>query len=142
VDDMFIAERGQGAYYNNRRIRVSARTRMNDALIGCGIPHLGKPRSHPRFLKEIETVMGQVSNVRRLGAAALDMCYVAAGRYDGYWERGIKSWDIAAGLVLIKEAGGFVTDCDGGQDMLAKGTVCAGNEAIQSRLLSLVKLPG
>lgn len=139
VDDMFVAERGQGAYLNNRRLRVSGRNKLADSLIGCGIPHLGKRRDHPRFLAEVETVMGKVSNVRRLGAAALDMCFVAAGRYDGYWERGIKSWDIAAGLVMIKEAGGFTTDCDGGQDMLEIGTVCAGNEAIQSALLGLVK---
>lgn len=139
VDDMFIAERGQGAYLNNRRLRVSARTKLSEALIGCGIPHLGKRQQHGRFLTEIETVMGKVSNLRRLGAAALDMCYVAAGRYDGYWERGIQAWDIAAGLVILREAGGFVTDCDGGQDMLTKGTVCAGNEAIQGQLLGLVK---
>jgi myo-inositol-1(or 4)-monophosphatase len=139
VDDMFVAERGQGAYLNNRRLRVSGRDKMADALIGCGIPHLGKRAAHPRFLAEIGAVMRQVSNVRRLGAAALDMCYVAAGRYDAYWERGIKSWDIAAGLVMVREAGGFATDCDGGSDMLAKGTICAGNEAIQAALLGLVK---
>jgi myo-inositol-1(or 4)-monophosphatase len=136
---MFVAERGQGAYLNNRRLRVSARAKMADALIGCGVPHLGKRASHPRFLAEIEAVMRQVSNVRRLGAAALDMCHVAAGRYDGYWERGIQSWDIAAGLIMVREAGGFATDCDGGSDMLAKGTICAGNEAIQAALLRLVK---
>ena len=83
--------------------------------------------------------MGQVSNLRRLGAAALDLCYVAAGRYDGYWERDIKSWDMAAGLVMVKEAGGFITDCDGGQDMLARGSVCVGNEIIQPALLGAIK---
>ncbi|MGD0633864.1 MAG: inositol monophosphatase family protein [Beijerinckiaceae bacterium] len=139
VDDMFVAERGQGAYLNNRRLRVSGRNKLPDALIGCGIPHLGKRAGHAQFSQELNAVMGKVSNVRRLGAAALDMCYVAAGRYDGYWERGIKSWDIAAGLVMVKEAGGFTTDCDGGQDMLTKGSVCAGNEPIQAALLNLVK---
>ena len=139
VDDMFVAERGQGAFLNNRRLRVSGRNRMADALIGCGVPHLGKRSAHPRFLAEIETVMKQVSNVRRLGAAALDMCFVAAGRYDAYWERGIKSWDVAAGIIMVKEAGGFVCDCDGGQDMLSKGTIVAGNEAIHGALLGLVK---
>lgn len=141
VDDMFIAERGQGAYLNNRRLRVSARNKMADALIGCGIPHLGKARAHPRFTSEFATVMGKVSNLRRLGAAALDLCYVAAGRYDAYWERGIKSWDIAAGMIMVKEAGGFTSDCDGGPDMLTKGTICAGNEAIQAALLNLIKTP-
>ncbi len=139
VDDMFVAERGQGAFLNNRRLRVSGRNALADALVGCGVPHLGKRQAQPRFLRELETVAAKVSNVRRLGAAALDMCYVAAGRYDAYWERGIRSWDVAAGLVMVKEAGGFTTDCDGGADMLAKGTVCAGNEAIQAALLNLVK---
>ena len=139
VDDMFVAERGQGAYLNNRRLRVSGRRKLADCVIGCGIPHLGKRRDHPRFLGEAQTVMGQVSNLRRLGAAALDLCYVAAARYDGYWERDIKSWDMAAGLVMVKEAGGFITDCDGGQDMLTKGSVCVGNETIQTALLGAIR---
>ncbi len=138
VDDMFVAERGQGAYLNNRRLRVSGRRKLADCVIGCGIPHLGKRRDHPRFMAEAQSVMGQVSNLRRLGAAALDFCYVAAGRYDGYWERDIKTWDMAAGMVMVKEAGGFITDCDGGQDMLAKGSVCVGNEVIQPALLGAI----
>ena len=138
-DDMFVAERGQGAYLNNRRLRVSARRNLADCIIGCGIPHLGKRRQHPRFLTEAQILMGQVSNLRRLGAAALDLCYVAAGRYDGYWERSIQSWDMAAGLVMVREAGGFVTDCDGGADMMTKGDVCCGNEHVQAALLGLVK---
>ena len=139
VDEMFVAERGQGAYLNNRRLRVAARRSLSDCVIGCGIPHLGKRRDQPRFLREAEAVMGQVSNLRRLGAAALDLCYVAAGRYDGYWERNIQTWDMAAGLIMVREAGGFVTDCDGGSDMMAKGSVCCGNEAIQPALLGLVR---
>ena len=138
-DDMFVAERGQGAYLNNRRLRVSARKKLADSIIGCGIPHLGKRREHPRFLIEAQTAMGQVSNLRRLGAAALDLCFVAAGRYDAYWERSIQSWDMAAGIVMVREAGGFVTDCDGGDDMLTKGDVCAGNETVQAALMELVK---
>ena len=138
-DDMFVAERGQGAYLNNRRLRVSGRRAMADCVMGCGIPHLGKRREHPGFLMEAQRVMTQVSNLRRLGAAALDFCHVAAGRYDGYWERGIRSWDMAAGLVMVKEAGGFVSDCDGGQDMLTKGTVCVGNEYTHPALLDLIK---
>jgi myo-inositol-1(or 4)-monophosphatase len=139
VDDMFVAERGQGAYLNNRRLRVSGRRKLADCVIGCGIPHLGKRRDHPRFLTEAQSVMGQVSNLRRLGAAALDLCYVAAGRYDAYWERDIQTWDMAAGLVMVKEAGGTITDCEGGQDMLTKGSVCVGNEAIQPALLNAIK---
>ncbi len=139
VDEMFVAERGQGAYLNNRRLRVAKRRALADCVIGCGVPHLGKRRGHARFLAEAEAVMGQVSNLRRLGAAALDVCYVAAGRYDGYWERDIKSWDVAAGLVMMREAGGFVSDCDGGQDVLGKGSLCCGNEVVQPALLAVVR---
>ena len=138
-DDTFVAERGQGAYLNNRRLRVSGRREMADCVVACGIPHLGKRREHARFLADAEKVMAQVSNLRRMGAAALDVCYVAAGRFDGYWERSLKSWDIAAGIVMIKEAGGFVSDCDGGQDMLAKGSICVGNEMSHPALLALLK---
>ena len=138
VDDMFGAERGQGAYLNNRRLRVAARRQLSDCVIGCGIPHLGK-RGHDQWLAEASRVMGKVSNLRRLGAAALDLCYVAAGRYDGYWERDIKTWDMAAGLCLVREAGGFVSDCAGGAAMMTHGSVCCGNEVVQPALLALVK---
>jgi myo-inositol-1(or 4)-monophosphatase len=83
--------------------------------------------------------MRHAGNVRRLGSAALDMCFVAAGRCDGYWERGIQTWDMAAGIVLIREAGGFVSDADGGSKMMASGTVCCGNEFIHRRLLDLLR---
>jgi myo-inositol-1(or 4)-monophosphatase len=138
-DDMFVAEKGQGAYLNNRRLRVAARRDMADALIGCGVPHIGKAAGHARFRAEFDAVMAKAGNVRRLGSAALDLCFVAAGNYDGFWERDLKSWDIAAGIVIIKEAGGYVTDADGGPDMLAKGSICAGNETIQRALLGLIK---
>jgi myo-inositol-1(or 4)-monophosphatase len=139
TDDMFIAEKGQGAYGNNHRLRVAARRNMAEALIGCGIPHLGKLKEHSRFKAEFGAVMAQVVNMRRLGAAALDLCYVASGRYDGFWEHGLQSWDIAAGMHIIKEAGGFVTDLDGGSDMLTTGSICAGNEFIHPRLLELIR---
>jgi len=139
TDDMFIAEKGQGAYLNNRRLRVAARRSMGECLIGCGIPHLGKEKEHPRFAAEFAAVMARASNLRRLGAAALDLCFVASGRYDGYWERSLKPWDIAAGILVVREAGGFVSDADGGAEMLAKGSVCAGNEAIQSQLLAVLR---
>ena len=139
VDDMFVAERGQGAYLNNRRLRVAQRRALSDCVVGCGIPHLGKRRDHPRFLGEAQRVMDKVSNLRRLGAAAMDLCYVAAGRYDAYWERDLKSWDMAAGLIMVREAGGFVTDCDGGAEMIAKGSVCCGNDVVQPALLGIIK---
>jgi myo-inositol-1(or 4)-monophosphatase len=138
-DDMFVAEKGQGAYLNNRRLRVAARRDMADALIGCGVPHIGKVVGHARFKAEFDAVIAKAGNVRRLGAAALDLCFVAAGNYDGFWERDLNVWDIAAGIVIIKEAGGYVTDADGSPDMLAKGSICAGNETIHRVLLGLIK---
>ncbi len=140
-DDMFVAEKGQGAYWNNHRLRVAARRDIGEALIGCGAPHIGKADGHKRFQAELSAVMEMAGNVRRLGSAALDLCFVAAGHYDGFWERDLKSWDIAAGIIMIREAGGFVTDADGGPDMLAKGSVCAGNDFIQRALLGLIKKP-
>lgn len=139
-EDMYIAEKGQGAYLNNRRLRVAARRVMGDALIGCGIPHLGKEKQP--FMAEFAAVMARASNIRRLGAAALDLCFVASGSYDGFWERDLKPWDVAAGMLLVKEAGGFVTDADGGSEMLTKGSICAGNEMIHAQLLSLVRAAG
>lgn len=139
TEDLFVAEKGQGAYHNNRRLRVAARRNLAEALIGCGIPHIGKAKQHPRFIKEFSGVMAHAGNLRRLGAAALDLCFVASGRYDGFWERDLQAWDIAAGTVIIKEAGGFVTDADGGEDFLAKGSICAGNDAIHRALLALVR---
>jgi myo-inositol-1(or 4)-monophosphatase len=138
TDDTFIAEKGQGAYLNNRRLRVAARRNMADCLIGCGIPHLGKATSHRQFKAEFSAVMARASNLRRLGAAALDLCFVASGSYDGYWERNLKPWDIAAGILIVKESGGFVSDADGGGEMLTKGSICAGNETIHAQLLGLI----
>ena len=138
-DDMFVAERGAGAYLNNRRLRVAQRRDLADALVATGIPHLGKAKEHGRFREELTAVMACVGNVRRLGAAALDLAYVAAGRYDAYWERGLQSWDIAAGIVLVREAGGFINDLDGGSDMLTKGHLVAGNEMMMRRTLELLR---
>jgi len=138
-DDMFIAEKGQGAYYNNRRLRVAARSDMADALIGCGIPHIGKAKEHPRFKAELASVMARAGNIRRLGAAALDLCFVASGGYDGFWERNLQAWDMAAGIIIVKEAGGYVTDADGGPDMLSKGSICAGNDVMHRNLLKLIQ---
>ncbi len=139
TDDMYIAEKGQGAWHNNRRLRVSPRRNISDSLIACGIPHLGKAKEHPRFKAELAAVMARAANVRRLGAASIDLALTAAGRFDAYWERDLKPWDIAAGIVLLREAGGYVSDLDGGQDMLEKGSLCAGTELIQRELLALVR---
>ncbi|PTE06709.1 inositol monophosphatase family protein [Mesorhizobium helmanticense] len=140
MDELYTAERGGGAFMNDRRLRVAGRTKLTDAVIGCGIPHLGRGQ-HGNFLVELRNVMAEVSGVRRLGSASLDLAYVAAGRMDGFWEVGLSAWDIAAGLLLIREAGGFVSDFAGGQEMLEGGSVVAGNEVIQRALLKTVKKP-
>ncbi|AZN96719.1 inositol monophosphatase [Mesorhizobium sp. M9A.F.Ca.ET.002.03.1.2] len=140
MDELYTAERGGGAFMNDRRLRVAGRTKLIDAVIGCGVPHLGRGQ-HGNFLVELRNVMAEVSGVRRLGSASLDLAYVAAGRMDGFWETGLSAWDIAAGILLIREAGGFVSDFAGGQNMLDGGSVVAGNEIIQRALLKTVKKP-
>ena len=139
ADEMYVTEKGQGAWLNNRRLRVSQRRDIAIALIGCGVPHLGKASAHPRFKAELAAVMARAQNVRRMGAAALDLASVAAGRFDAWWERGLNTWDFAAGALLVREAGGFVSDADGSPDFMETGTVCAGNEPIHRELLALLK---
>jgi myo-inositol-1(or 4)-monophosphatase len=134
--DIFTAERGKGAFLNDRRIRVAARTRLEDCVVVTGIPHRGRP-GHEDFLRQLTAVMPAVSGIRRSGAASLDLAWVAAGRYDAFWEMGLKAWDIAAGIVILREAGGFVTDLAGGKTMLESGNVLAGNETILRALSKL-----
>jgi myo-inositol-1(or 4)-monophosphatase len=137
-DEMFWAEKGVGAYLNDRRLRVSARRRLDEALIGTGIPY-GARGDPATYLAALARVMAQTGGVRRFGAAALDLAYVAAGRYDGYWESGLFAWDIAAGLLLVREAGGFVSDLKGGQTMLTSGDVLAANGHLHLPLAALLK---
>jgi myo-inositol-1(or 4)-monophosphatase len=137
-EDMFIAERGKGAFLNEQRIRVAGRKLLCDAVVACGLPHLGHG-DIAQSRNETGLVQEHVAGLRRFGAAALDLAWVAAGRLDGYWERDINPWDMAAGIILVREAGGFITDCDGGEDMFHKGHIAAGNEAIQKALLAALK---
>jgi len=137
-DEMFWAEKGIGAYLNDRRLRVSARRQLGEALIGTGFPFRGHG-DHPNYVATLARVMAATSGVRRLGAAALDLAYVAAGRYDGFWEFGLAPWDIAAGLLLVREAGGFVSDLAGGQTMMASGDVLAANGHLHLPLAALIK---
>src|ERR1700743_1062700 len=110
TNEMFWAEKGKGAFIEGqKRLRVSARRHMDEALIGTGIPFTGRP-GHGVFLKELHAISQRVAGVRRYGAAALDLAYVAAGRFDAFWERGLKPWDMAAGVLLVTEAGGQITD--------------------------------
>ena len=138
TDEMFTAEKSHGAYLNDKRLRVAARKHLPESLIATGIPFLGKD-GHEPYLKELEAVMGATSGVRRFGAAALDLAYVAAGRFDGFWERGLKAWDMAAGILLVREAGGFVSDLDGGSRALEAGHILAANETLHPQLLKLLK---
>lgn len=136
-NELFIAERGKGAFIDGRRLRVSARTDLSQSVIGTGVPHLGRGH-HSHYLDELRLVMARVAGIRRFGAAALDLAYVAAGRFDGFWERGLSSWDIAAGLVIVREAGGLVSDYADRDSMLLSGDVVAGNETVHREMLMLL----
>jgi myo-inositol-1(or 4)-monophosphatase len=137
-DEFFWAERNGGAWLNDRRLRVSARQNLNEALIATGMPFLGHG-DPARYIKTLQTVMPQVAGIRRLGSAALDLAYVAAGRCDGFWEFGLSIWDIAAGVLIVREAGGFVSDPKGRDLALQSGDVVAGNDRIHEKLLRCIK---
>jgi myo-inositol-1(or 4)-monophosphatase len=140
-DEMFTAERGKGAFLNDTRLRVAARRRLIDALIACPLPHYGRGDLELANREHV-ALQPKVAGLRRFGAAALDLAWVAAGRFDGYWERDLSSWDMAAGLLLVREAGGFVTDLDNGDDMFGKGHIVAGNETIHRALIEVLRSAG
>lgn len=135
MDELYTAERGGGAFLNDRRMRVAGRTKLVDSVVGTGIPHLGRG-NHGRALVDLRNMMAETAGIRRLGSAALDLAYVAAGRMDGFWEDALSPWDIAAGVLMVREAGGFVTDRKGGDAMFDNGTIVAGNEAVHTALLA------
>lgn len=137
-EELFTAERGGGAYLNDRRIRVSRRNEMGNSLIGCGLPVQDWKGRKLGFARQLEKVSDVAAGVRRLGAAALDLAYVAAGRQDAWWEYGCKPWDIAAGLLLVKEAGGRFGRMEGEEDLLAEGTHVAGNPDIYEKLRTVL----
>ena len=139
-DELFWAERNEGAYLNNRRLRVSARNQLADAVLATGIPfrkHDGDPVNQ-KFMQQLEYVMGRLAGVRRFGSAALDLAYVAAGRYDGYWENGLHPWDVAAGLLIVREAGGFVSEIGGRRYELGAPDILAANDALHESLVKLL----
>ena len=138
TNDLFWAEKGKGAFVNDRRLRVAARQRMDEAVLATGIPFLGHGQ-HARFLKELHQISQRVAGVRRFGAAALDLAWVAAGRMDGFWERDLSAWDLAAGVLLVTEAGGKVTTAEGGDDVLAAGSVCAANLDLHPLILERLR---
>ena len=138
-DEMFVAEKGNGSYLNNQRIRVSSRKKLKDCII-----FTGGPRQNAKFkdlsLKEYNNFSSIVlTPIRKMGSAALDLAYVAAGRCDGFWQRNLKYWDIAAGIILVKEAGGFITDFDGGSKYIENETILASNSMINEQMNELLK---
>jgi myo-inositol-1(or 4)-monophosphatase len=136
-DELFWAEKGQGCFLNSQRLRVSERRRLEDAVVATGMPFKGRG-NHSAFLGQLGTVMAEVAGVRRFGAASLDLAYVAAGRYDGFWETGLSPWDVAAGIILVTEAGGFVTEINGGRNPLNGPDILAANSHLHRPLSKLL----
>jgi myo-inositol-1(or 4)-monophosphatase len=137
-NDLYHASKGRGAYLNDRRLRVSRRTKLKDALVGTGFP-FRKGDNFKRYLKLFEDVMQQTAGVRRPGAASLDLCYVAAGYYDAFFETGLSPWDVAAGSLIVSEAGGLVGNFTGDSDFLHQREVLAGSPKIYAQLVPLLQ---
>jgi myo-inositol-1(or 4)-monophosphatase len=136
-NDLFMASKGRGAYLNDKRLRVSKRNRLSDSLVGTGFP-FRKGDNFQRYMKIMETVMPEVAGLRRPGSAALDLCYVAAGCYDGFFETGLSPWDIAAGSLMVTEAGGLIGNFTGEPDFLHQREVVAGNPKVYGQLVQLL----
>lgn len=137
-DEMFVAEKGQGAFMNETRLRVSARHRMIEAIFATGLPFGGRA-DLPETLQDLARLLPACAGVRRWGAAALDLAYVAAGRYDGFWERRLHAWDLAAGLVILREAGGLAEAIAPDGDILSSGEIVAANEAIFDKFAPIIR---
>src|SRR6202021_1692146 len=137
-DELYIAERGKGAFLNDQRIRVAGRRKLNECVIACGLPHIGRG-DHDLSRTEMSEIQNRVAGLRRFGAASLDMAFVAAGRLDGYWERNLQPWDMAAGQIVVREAGGTVSGMAGDDDALKSGNVICGNEFIHAELVKILK---
>ncbi len=136
-NELFTASRGRGAYLNDHRLRVSKRNQFSECLLGTGIPF--RELTHmDTYLSILKDIIPRVAGIRRPGSAALDLAYVAAGRYDGFWEIGLAPWDMAAGCLLITEAGGLVSDLEGNETYLESGNIIAGNPKIFGQLLQVI----
>jgi len=139
--EFFTASRGKGAYLNDRRIRVSQRKTLEEAMLGTGFAYRHSDRNDPLGIHLFQTIQPVVGDIRRAGSAALDLAYTACGRLDGYWEMGLHIWDIAAGILLVKEAGGMICDPEGGESYLKTGNVVAANPHLMRHFLKTVKRP-
>src|SRR3954463_4585882 len=137
-DELYIAERGKGVFLNDQRLRVAGRRQLNECVVACGLPHIGRG-DHEEFRREMTAIQDRVAGLRRFGAASLDLAFVAAGRLDGYWERNLQSWDIAAGQIMVREAGGTITDIDTPGDALVTGHVACGNEFVHGELVKILR---
>ena len=137
-DEMFVAEKGGGAFMNDQRIRVSGRRQLIECIFATGVPFGGRG-TLPATLQDLARLMPVTAGVRRWGAASLDLAYVATGRVDGYWERGINSWDVAAGILLVKEAGGFVEGLRVGDSALESGRIVAANPQVWDEFTTIIR---
>jgi myo-inositol-1(or 4)-monophosphatase len=137
TNELFTGEKGRGSFLDDRRLRVSGRDDIEDAVVASGVPHRARA-DHEQFRKELAVVQEKVSGIRRFGAASLDLAYVACGRFDGYWERGLSSWDIAAGVVIVREANGVVGGMDGEDDFMKTGDIIVGNRMIYAALKEIL----
>ena len=137
-DELFFAEKGAGAWMNEKRLRVSGRHRMIEAIFATGLPYAGRA-DLPETLQDLARLLPACAGVRRWGAAALDLAYVAAGRYDGFWERGLNAWDLAAGVVIAREAGALVAPMTEGDTILEEGEIIAANEALFDRFARVIR---
>ncbi|MBC37216.1 MAG: inositol monophosphatase [Rickettsiales bacterium] len=137
-NEIFYSAKGLGAYSNDGRIRVSNRKELNDSVFSTGIPCIGKDR-HPAYLKILDDMMKRSAGIRRFGAASLDLAYVAAGRYEGFWETDLKYWDVAAGSLLVQEAGGYISGIDGKKDFLKSGNILATNSHLNIEIRKIFK---
>lgn len=137
TDELFWADKGEGAYLNDRRIRVSGRTDLSECLFACGLPFAGRP-GRKEALEETNRVLEKTAGVRRFGSAALDLAFVAAGRFDGFWERNLNIWDVAAGAAIVREAGGLVSEIEGGSKYLSAGSIIATNAELHEEAKRLI----
>jgi myo-inositol-1(or 4)-monophosphatase len=138
TNEMFMAEKGHGAYLNDKRLKVAARKNLSEILVASGAPFMGK-EGRAEFLSELDAVLSATAGMRRFGSASLDLAWVAAGKFDAFWERNLKPWDIAAGILLVREAHGVVSDIAGRDKMLDSGDILAANEHLHRPLLELLR---